>query len=164
MAESIRAVMNTNAQVLRFLPDEGEPFSIRDWITGDKKPGAILFVTSNYIDLPMNRALLTLWMDLAINRLMTLPRTRSLRTWFMFAELGALHRLPAIENGLQTARAFGGAMILGFHSFDQLVEVYVDQGARNLASLARSTPILPAPDLDSPESLLVGTACVCKCQ
>src|SRR3546814_7814064 len=53
------------------------PFSIRDWITGDKKPGAILFVTSNYIDLPMNRALLTLWMDLAINRLMTLPRTRS---------------------------------------------------------------------------------------
>src|SRR3546814_3619298 len=82
------------------------PFSIRDWITGDKKPGAILFVTSNYIDLPMNRALLTLWMDLAINRLMTLPRTRSLRTWFMFDELGALHRLPAIENGLQTGRAF----------------------------------------------------------
>ncbi|MFX5332302.1 type IV secretion system DNA-binding domain-containing protein, partial [Acinetobacter baumannii] len=91
-------------------------FSIRDWITRDKKPGSILFVTSNYVDLPMNRALLTLWMDLAINRLMTLPRTRSLRTWFMFDELGALHRLPAIENGLQTARAFGGAMILGIHS------------------------------------------------
>src|SRR3546814_4468748 len=89
MAESIRAVFNTNAQALRFLPDEGEPFSIRDWITDEKKPGSILFVTSNYVDLPMNRALLTLWMDLAINRLMTLPRTRSLRTWFMFDELGA---------------------------------------------------------------------------
>src|SRR3546814_9883169 len=68
MAESIRAVFNTNAQALRFLPDEGEPFSIRDWITDEKKPGSILFVTSNYVDLPMNRALLTLWMDLAIHR------------------------------------------------------------------------------------------------
>ena len=32
MAESIRAVFNTNAQALRFLPDEGEQFSIREWI------------------------------------------------------------------------------------------------------------------------------------
>lgn len=151
MAESIRAVFNTNAQVLRFLPDAGEQFSIRDWITQDRQPGSILFVTSNYVDLPMNRALLTLWMDIAINRLMTLPRTRSLRMWFMFDELGALHRLPAIENGLQTARAFGGAMILGIHSFEKLVEVYGEQGARNLASLARSKLILATADLDTAE-------------
>lgn len=151
MAESIRAVFNTNAQVLRFLPDEGERFSIRDWIIGEKRPGSILFVTSNYVDLPMNRPLLTLWMDLAINRLMTMPRTRALRTWFMFDELGALHKLPAIENGLQTARAFGGAMILGIHSFEKLVEVYGEQGARNLASLARSKLILATADLDTAE-------------
>ncbi|MCF8706978.1 type IV secretion system DNA-binding domain-containing protein [Rhizorhapis sp. SPR117] len=151
MAESIRAVFNTNAQALRFLPDEGTPFSIRDWITRDKKPGSILFITCSYVDLPMNRALLTLWMDLAITRLMTLPRTRELRTWFMFDELGALHRLPAIESGLQTARAFGGAMILGLHSFEKLVEVYGEQGARNLASLARSKLILATADLDTAE-------------
>ncbi|EZP73108.1 TraD [Novosphingobium resinovorum] len=151
MAESIRAVFNTNAQVLRFLPDEGPRFSIRDWITTEKKPGAILFITSNYVDLAMNRALLTLWMDIAINRLMTMPRTRDLRTWFMFDELGALHRLPAIENGLQTARAFGGAMILGIHSFEKLIEVYGEQGARNLASLARSKLMLATADLDTAE-------------
>jgi len=151
MAESIRAVFNTNAQVLRFLPDEGPSFSIGDWITGEKAPGSILFITSNYVDLPMNRALLTLWMDLAINRLMTMPRTRALRTWFMFDELGALHRLPAIENGLQTARAFGGAMILGIHSLEKLIEVYGEQGARNLASLARSKLILATADLDTAE-------------
>ncbi|NWK99186.1 conjugal transfer protein TraD [Sphingobium lactosutens] len=151
MAESIRAVFNTNAQVLRFLPEEGEPFSIRQWITGEKKPGAILFITSHYLDLPMNKALLTLWMDLAINNLMAMPRTRSLRTWFMFDELGALHRLPAIENGLQTARAYGGAMILGLHSFEKLVEVYGEHGAKNLASLARSKLILATSDLDTAE-------------
>ena len=151
MAESIRAVFNTNAQVLRFLPEKGEPFSIRKWITGEKQPGAILFITSHYLDLPMNKALLTLWMDLAINNLMAMPRTRSLRTWFMFDELGALHRLPAIENGLQTARAYGGAMILGLHSFEKLVEVYGEHGAKNLASLARSKLILATSDLDTAE-------------
>ena len=82
---------------------------------------------------------------------MTLPRTRSLRTWFMFDELGALHRLPAIENGLQTGRAFGGAMVLGIHSFEKLVEVYGEQGARNLASLARTKLILATADLDTAE-------------
>src|SRR3546814_10690558 len=72
-------------------------------------------------------------------------------SWFMFDELGALHKLPAIENGLQTARAFGGAMILGIHSFEKLVEVYGEQGARNLASLARSKLILATADLDTAE-------------
>ena len=151
MAESIRAVFNTNAQVLRFLPDEGEQFSIRRWMTADRAPGAILFVTSDYDDLEMNKPLLTLWMNLAITSLMTLPRTRSLRTWFMFDEVGALHRLPAIEKGLQTARNFGGAMILGLHSFQKLVEVYGEEGARNLASLARTKLILATSELKTAE-------------
>lgn len=151
MAESIRAVFNTNAQVLRFLPDEGEPFSIRRWMTGEKAPGSILFITSGYEDLVLSRPLLTLWMDLAINSLMSMPRTRSLRTWFMFDELGALHRLPAIQNGLQTARNYGGAMILGLHSFQKLVEVYGEEGARNLSSLARTKLILASGDIKTAE-------------
>src|SRR3546814_13275997 len=57
MAESIRAVFNTNAQVLRFLPDEGEPYSIRRWMTADKRPGAVLFITSDYEALELNRPL-----------------------------------------------------------------------------------------------------------
>ena len=151
MAESIRAVFNTNAQVLRFLRDDGDPYSIKAWMTGEKKPGSILFITSNYTDLEMNRALLTLWSNLAIHSLMTMAHTRSLRTWFMFDELGALHRLPAIESGLQTARNFGGAMILGLHSFDKLIQVYGEENARNLSSLARTKLILAAADLDTAE-------------
>lgn len=151
MAESIRAVFNTNAQVLRFLPDEGAPFSIRQWMTRDRKPGSILFVTSDYDDLDMNRPLLTLWMNLAITSLMSLPRTRSLRTWFMFDEVGALHRLPAIEKGLQTARNYGGAMVLGLHSFQKLIEVYGEEGARTLASLARTKLILATSEIKTAE-------------
>jgi type IV secretory pathway TraG/TraD family ATPase VirD4 len=42
-------------------------------------------------------------------------------------------------------------MILGIHSFEKLIEVYGEQGARNLASLARSKLILATADLDTAE-------------
>jgi hypothetical protein len=83
MAESIRAVFNTNAHAIRFLPDPvpggPSPFSIRRWVQETPVPGSILFITSTHTDLTLNRALLTLWMDLAVNALMGLPRTRDLR-------------------------------------------------------------------------------------
>ena len=151
MAESIRAVFNTNAQALRFLPEGKERFSISDWIRAENKPGSILFITSSHNELVLNRALLSLWMNLAVHTLMRLPRTRDLRTWFFFDEVHALHRLPAIEDGLQTARGFGGAFVLGIHSFAKLAETYGKEGAQNLASLARTKLVLAAADRDTAE-------------
>lgn len=152
MAESIRAVFNTNAEALMCLPDDGEIFSIRDWIKAKHKPGSILFVSARHVDLPLYKSLLTLWLDLSVNTLMTLPRTRALRTWYLFDELGALHRLPAIENGLQTARGFGGAIVLGLHSIARLQAVYGREGAENLTSLARTKLILATADRKTAET------------
>jgi hypothetical protein len=103
-AARMGSVYAANAQALNSLPDDGEFFSIREWVRNPNKPGSILFVGARYVDLAQYITLLTLFLDIAVNTLMTLPRTSSLHTWYMFDELGALHRLPAIENGLQTAR------------------------------------------------------------
>lgn len=151
MAESVRAVLNTNAQALLFLPETNPPFSIQAWVRSEDKPGSILFITSSHSELTLNRSLLSLWMNLAVHTLMRLPRTRNLRTWFFFDEVHALHRLPAIEDGMQTARGFGGAFILGIHSFAKLSETYGKEGAQNLASLARTKLILGAADRDTAE-------------
>ncbi|MEB3088335.1 type IV secretion system DNA-binding domain-containing protein, partial [Parvimonas sp. D4] len=35
MAESVRAVLNTNAKPIRLLPDEGPSFSIKTWMMDD---------------------------------------------------------------------------------------------------------------------------------
>lgn len=155
MAESIRSVFNTNAAALRFLPDPvtGGPaaFSIRDWISRTDDSGAILFITSGYIDLDTTRMLLTLWTNLAVHSQMRLPKTRDLRTWFLFDEVNALHALPAIDQGLQTARNVGGAFVLGIHSFAKLEETYGEKGAINLAGLARTKLILATADYASAE-------------
>jgi type IV secretory pathway TraG/TraD family ATPase VirD4 len=154
MAESIRAVFNTNAQdPLPARPRGGRPGTVLDpaLVQEEPVPGSILFITSTHTDLTLNRALLTLWMDLAVNALMGMPRTRDLRMWYLFDEVHALHRMPAIEHGLQTARGFGGAFVLGMHSFDKLAETYGEEGAINLASLARTKLILATADKNTAE-------------
>ncbi|MFS0774314.1 type IV secretion system DNA-binding domain-containing protein [Sphingomonas sp. 1P08PE] len=155
MAESIRSVLNVNGQAIRFMPDPvpgGPPaFSIRNWISTQHRDGSIMFITGSYNDLEMTRGLFTLWMDLAVNNLMRLPKTRDLRTWYLFDEVHALHALPAIEHGLQSARNYGGAFVLGIHSFDKLVATYGLQNATALTGLARTKLILATADRTTAE-------------
>ena len=62
---------------------------------------------------------------------------------------GALHRLPALEKGLQTARNFGGAIVTGVHAFAKLKEVYGENMAMTLSSLARTKLILATADRET---------------
>ena len=149
MAESIRAVFNANAKVLKLLPSNGPSFSVRGWVRGECAPGSVLFISARYIDMSISSQLLTLWLDTAMNTLMSMERSRDLRLWFMIDELGALHRLPALEKGLQTARNFGGAIVTGIHAFAKLKEVYGENMAMTLSSLARTKLILATADRET---------------
>lgn len=153
MAESIRAVFNVNAKALKLLPTSGKPFSVRHWIEndddGDGSKGSAVFISARYVDMSVCAQLLTLWLDTAMNTLMTRPRTRDLRFWFFVDELGALHRLPALEKGLQTARNFGGAIVTGIHAYAKLKEVYGENMAMTLSSLARTKLILGTADRET---------------
>lgn len=149
MAESIRAVFNANAKALRMLPTTGASFSVKRWVAGDSQPGAILFVSARYVDMSVASRLLTVWMDTAMNTLMTLERSSDLRLWFLFDELGALHRLPAIEKGLQTVRNYGGAIVAGVHAYAKLKETYGENMAMTLSSLARTKLFLATADRES---------------
>src|SRR3546814_10988541 len=106
----------------------------------------------------MSKSLLTLWMNIAINTIMTLPHSRQLRTWYIFDELAALHKLPALERGLQTARSFGGAFVLGLHTFAGLRIPYGEDGARNIISLTNTRVMLRPTVRDTAEecSRLIG--------
>jgi len=149
MAESVRAVFNVNAKALQMLPEDGTPFSVREWVNGAGKPGSILFLSARYIDMSVLSQLLTLWLDTSINTLMAGKRSRDLRLWFLIDELGALHRLPSLEKGLQTARNFGGAIVTGIHAFAKLKDVYGENMAMTLSSLARTKLILGTADRET---------------
>lgn len=153
MAASCRATLNTHANAIRFLPDPSEdraPYSLRDWMTRDDKDrGSILFLTSSYSDMVLNKPLLTMWLNIAMQALFTMGRTRDLRTWFIIDEVHALHRVPAIEQGLQTARQVGGAIILGMHSFEKLKETYGENAAYFIDGLAGTKLFFRSADVAS---------------
>ena len=150
MAESIRATMNTNINAIRSLPIEGEQFSIKEWVHAEHEGGSVLFIAARHVDLSTVKVLLTLWMDMTINAMMAgTPSPRDVRIWFLFDELGALHRLPAIEKGMQTARNYGGAFVLGVHTIAKLRDTYGDDIAETLGSLARTKLILATADYTS---------------
>lgn len=146
MAESVRAVFNVNARALKLLPREGARFSIREWVEVDDGEGGFVFLSARYVDLSVCTQLLTLWLDLAMNTLMTTERSGDLKMWFFIDELGALHRLPALETGLQTARNYGGAIVTGIHAYAKLQEVYGEHMAETLSSLAKTKLILGTGD------------------
>ena len=150
MAESIRATFNTYAQALGTLPTEGKPFSVRDWVlesdghTDDdgvyhRAPASVMFVAAQHVNLRSVRVLMTLWLTTAINTLMSMPGDqRDIRLWFLLDEINALHNIPAIVSGMQTARNYGGAFVLGVHTMHQLKETYGDNLAETVASLAKT--------------------------
>src|SRR5690606_383879 len=149
MAESIRAVFNVNAKALKLLPSSGPRFSLRQWVEEDDGRGSVVFISARYVDMSVCAQLLTLWLDTAMNTLMTTARTQDPKRWFFIDELGALHRLPALEKGLQTARNFGGAIVLGLHAYAKLKEVYGENMAMTLSSLARTKLILGTADRET---------------
>src|SRR3546814_8314727 len=83
MAESIRALFNVNAKALKLLPAKGPRFSVRDWIRGSSQSGSILFLSARYVDMSICSQLLTLWLDTAMNTLMTMERTPDPRVRFL---------------------------------------------------------------------------------
>lgn len=149
MAESIRAVFNANAKALKLLPRSGPNFSVRDWVEAEDRPISILFISARYVDMSVCSQLLTVWLDTAMNTLMAMDRSADLRLWFFIDEMGALHRLPALEKGLQTARNFGGAIVTGIHAYAKLKEVYGENMAMTLSSLARTKLILGTADRET---------------
>lgn len=125
---SIRSVLSSHIEGLRHLENSEEVFSIRKWIAEDtsrvEASRGWLFLTVRPDQRATLRPLLSAWMDIAINSLMTLPQGNNQRLWFVMDELTALHRLPRLQTGLAEARKYGGCFLVGFQSKPQLEEIY----------------------------------------
>lgn len=55
---------------------EGRRFSVRDWIEDDQRDGSVVFISALLDAEASARSSLTVWLDLAMNTLMAMDRTR----------------------------------------------------------------------------------------
>ena len=147
-ALSVRAMLTANLSALEFLPDGGEPFSIREWISGGSR-GGFLFLTSRGDQHASLRGLISTWLEIAVNAMLSLDQERERRIWVILDELPTLHQVPSLQPGLAESRQFGGCFVLGVQVASALRDLYGRNGAETISGLCGTRVVLAAPDRDT---------------
>ncbi|MCY3847048.1 MAG: type IV secretion system DNA-binding domain-containing protein [Acidobacteria bacterium] len=170
-ALSVRAMLTANIGALEYLPDTGEPFSIREWISNDgacggqalggrareaplggvpsRKGGGFLFLTSRGDQHASLRGLISTWLEIAVNAMLSLEQDDERRIWVVLDELPTLHQVPSLQLGLAESRQFGGCFVLGIQVISALRDLYGRNGAETISGLCGTRVVLAAPDRDT---------------
>ena len=151
-ALSVRAMLTAHLGALEVLPDDGTPFSIRDWIAGDERGGhrgGFLFLTSRGDQHASLRGLISTWLEIAVNALLSLDQDDGRRVWIVLDELPTLHQVPSLQPGLAESRQFGGCFVLGIQVVSALRDLYGRNGAETISGLCGTRVVLSAPDEDT---------------
>ena len=147
-ALSVRAMLTANIGALEVLADSGEPFSIRDWISRDRG-GGFLFLTSRGDQHASLRGLISTWLEIAVNSMLSLEQDEGRRIWVILDELPTLHQVPSLLPGLAESRQFGGCFVLGVQVASALRDLYGRDGAQTISSLCGTRVVFAAPDRDT---------------
>ena len=155
-ALSVRAMLTAHLGALEVLPDTGEPFSIRDWIAredragdGADDSGSFLFLTSRGDQHASLRGLISTWIEIAVNAMLSLDQADGRRIWIVLDELPTLHQVPSLQPGLAESRQFGGCFVLGIQVVSSLRDLYGRNGAETISGLCGTRVVLAAPDKDT---------------
>jgi type IV conjugative transfer system coupling protein TraD len=141
----IQAELASVLRGFRYLDDTDEGVSIREWVKNEEDD-AWLFITVKADQLPTLRPLITMWLDIAINAIMSMTPDQHRRLYCVIDELATLQRLPSLSDFLARARKYGGCGILGFQSYPQLEAVYGRQEAAALTGYCSTWIALRAND------------------
>ena len=147
-ALSVRAMLTANLAAFEFLPDGGTPFSIREWIGQEDRDG-FLFLTSRGDQHASLRGLISTWLEIAVNAMLSLAQSDGRRIWVILDELPTLHQVPSLQPGLAESRQFGGCFVLGVQVASALRDLYGRNGAETISGLCGTRAVLAAPDRDT---------------
>jgi len=149
-AISIRSVLTNYVKAMRYLQGierRGKPFTIRQWMQDSRDSGnnGWLFITSNQKHHESLKPLISMWLSIAANSLLSMGENRYRRVWFFYDELPSLHKLPNLPFVIAEARKFGGCFALGFQSYAQLEEIYGNKFAEAMYDLLNTKYFFRSP-------------------
>ena len=144
-ALTLKTVMVTYLKSLLYLKNEGEIFSIRDWILNDEGSSS-LFISSEGRKHAALTPLISAWLNTATKELLGLKPNQNRRIWFILDEIDSLQVLPFLSSAEAEGRKFGGSFLLGYHGASQLRTTYGYDGATKLSNLASTRLFLRQPE------------------
>ncbi|BCQ58162.1 type IV secretion system DNA-binding domain-containing protein [Burkholderia gladioli] len=151
---SLKMTVQNQLDSFRYLHDEGEPFSIRQWIQDeDPKNDSWLFISCNEEQKLAILPLISLCCDIAIRSLLTLEPSHSERMWYFYDELPTLQKLEIMKLAATNIRKFGGCFVVGLQDFSQLFQIYGEHLARTIISGCQTKLLLRVTDGDAAKAL-----------
>jgi type IV secretory pathway TraG/TraD family ATPase VirD4 len=115
IADSLR-LLKTKEQA------KGKEWSATQW--SEKREGWIFLPSTEEAMQEALRPLHSLWIDLLILRLLSLPKPSQQRAWFVLDELATLQRLPQFHTALTKGRKSNNPIIFGYQGKAQLEVIY----------------------------------------
>ena len=134
-------MLTAHLAALEVLPDTGVPFSIREWVGREDETG-FLFLTSRGDQHASLRGLISTWLEIAVNALLSLHQDDARRIWVVLDELPTLHQVPSLQPGLAESRQFGGCFVLGIQVISALRDIYGKNGAETVSGLCGTRVVL----------------------
>lgn len=111
-------------------------FSLRNWLLNETAGNLFLSWRED-----MQTALMPListWVDVLCNAVLSLPPNRNRRIWLVVDEMGALGRLNSLQGALTRSRKHGLRIVGGLQSTAQLDSIYGREAAIVLRSCFRN--------------------------
>lgn len=147
-AISIKSVLATYLKSLKYVKDEIDTFSIRRWVQDDTQNNW-LFISSLSDRHETLKPLISMWLDIAANALMSLAPSQKRRIWIIFDELPSLHKLPYLPEAFAESRKFGGCLIAGMQSIAQLRKIYGQNAAEEISTLCNTRIFFREPSAET---------------
>ena len=159
-ALSVMSVLSTYLSSLKYLKDakpnkdgvSEKVFSIRDWVKNESTVGdssSFLFISSRGDQHESLKPLISTWLEIAINSLLSLKQDQNRKIWIILDELPSLHMLPSLNSGIAESRQFGGCFVLSLQLMAQLRSIYGKDDAETISGLAKTRVIFSSPDEDT---------------
>ena len=127
-------------------------FSLRNWLQNGQ---GNLYLTWREDMQSSLMPLISCWVDILANAVLSLPPNDTRRIWLILDELGGLGKISTLESALTRGRKHGLCVIAGLQSTAQLDRIYGKDGAVVLRSCFRNLVVLgiAKADPDTAETL-----------
>lgn len=135
----------------RYLKDEGEKFSIRNWI--HEEDDSWIFITTKEEQKEAIKPIISLWISTAIKATMSLPAIHRERMWLCIDEMPTLQKMDDLVLSLTNTRKYGLCHIIGLQDFSQCDNTYGKDVTSTIISTLQTKLILRVTDSVSAERL-----------
>lgn len=135
---STRFILTTYIKPHKYL--QPGDFSLLNWLIDEN--GGNLFISWREDMQTALMPLVTTWVDILCNAVLSLPPSQDRRIWLSLDEVGALGRLSALESALTRGRKQGLRVVAGLQATAQLDLIYGRESATVLRSCFRNLIVL----------------------